>query len=184
VSALGDRDEHHHGAGVHPGIARPGEVKHFRTGALWMAFRSRFRAADSTRCWGRFGAEEFHDSRCSRTQFPCFAFPNRENIPSCRPQPLLVLPVPLLISPEFRAPVPDSGLGNVGLWATAVPMPETALDLDDLQQPWKDQIRSAGKCVDMKPVAESHSMHNPPHHNLRRRVLASDFAHVLAAPVW
>jgi hypothetical protein len=90
----------------------------------------------------------------------------------------------LLIFLEFRAPVSDSGLGNVGLRATAVLMPEAALNLDDFQQPWKDQIRPAGKCVDMEPVAESHSMDNPSHSNLWRRVLTSDFAHVLATPVW
>jgi hypothetical protein len=71
----------------------------------------------------------------------------------------------------------------MGLWTTLVLMPKTAVDLDYSSQPWKHQVRSAGKGLDMQSVAVAHPMHEPPHGHLWRRVLASDTPHILAAPL-
>ena len=86
----------------------------------------------------RICTQESSDSFGQQFRFGGFAFPNRENIPPCRPEFLHVFLVPLLIVSQFRTPVLGSGFGNVGLWATAVLMPKTALNLNNFQQPWKN----------------------------------------------
>lgn len=64
-------------------------------------------------------------------RFGSLAFPNREHVPSQRPECLLVFPVPPLISFQLRTPVFDTGFGNVRVYAAPMLVPKAALNLDD-----------------------------------------------------
>jgi hypothetical protein len=58
-------------------------------------------------------------------------------------------------------------------------MPEAPVNLNDLIQPREDKIRPSWKSMNVKPVAETHPVHESPNSHFGSRILASDAAHVL-----
>jgi hypothetical protein len=91
------------------------------------------------------GAEKLHDPFCDGPRFHSFALPYRKHVPPLRSEAVLIFLIPLLVPCQFRTPVSDSCLGDVGVLAVGVLVPKAALDLDDFQQPWEDQIGPAGE---------------------------------------
>ena len=68
--------------------------------------------------------------------------------------------------------------------ASRMLVPKTPPNFNDLLEPGKHQIGFAWKFLGMKPVAVAHSVNKLAHDQLRRRVFASDSAHVYGTPFW
>jgi hypothetical protein len=63
-----------------------------------------------------------------------FAFPNKQYVPARLLQKPFILPVPLFVPHQFRAPVTAPRLWDVSVDASRVLMPKASSDFDDLRQ--------------------------------------------------
>jgi hypothetical protein len=61
-------------------------------------------------------------------------------------------------------------------------VPEAAMNEDHLLEARQNEVGCARQVATMQAETEAEGMDYPPHHQLRRHVLAADSAHVLAAP--
>ena len=112
------------------------------------------------------------------------AFPDSQDLPSQRSQFLQVLSIPLPVAFQFRNPVGEIRPRDVCNCAAIVVVPIATVYQDDSPASRENQVRTPRQLVVVEPVAEAHSMYEPPHHHLWSRVLGSDSAHVLASVFW
>ena len=112
------------------------------------------------------------------------ALPEREHFPTKRLQLPLVLRIPSLVLRQLRNPIFCASRRDVRIGASRMLVPETPPDFNDLFEPREHQIGFAGKFRGMKPVAVAHSVNKLAHDQLRRRIFASDSAHVCGTPFW
>jgi hypothetical protein len=61
-------------------------------------------------------------------------------------------------------------------------MPEAPVDKHDLSVEWQGDVRSSRKVSPMETKSEAKRMDHAAHRNFRSHILASDAAHVFAAP--
>jgi len=109
------------------------------------------------------------------------AFPHDADLPAEISQLPPVLRIALVVPLEFRLPVRNAGLWNVRVDASGMLAPKAAMDLDNLHQSRKHDIRLSWERGDVKAVAVAHRIDGPAHGHFRRGVVAPDPAHVCRA---
>lgn len=97
---------------------------------------------------------------------------------------MAVVFVALPIALKFGTPVPATGLRDMRVDTSGMLMPKAASDLDDALQTWEYHVGPAWQVHGMEPVTVTHAMNQPPHHQLWRRVLATNTPHVRGAAFW
>ena len=94
------------------------------------------------------------------------ALPNHEDMPALSAQPPGILAVALAVPFEFGEPIIEPGLWAVGEPARSMWVPVAAIDLNDLPQARKDQVRASGESAHMQPVAVAHPVNQPAYGHL------------------
>jgi|SRR5579871_4833947 len=101
-------------------------------------------------------------------------------MPAHTSQPTKSFHVPAPVPCDFWSPVFESGLRHPTEPAF-VPVPEAAVDEDDLTLGTEHEVGSPRKVGLVQPIAVSHAMNEPPDQHLRLRILRAHQTHLLAA---
>lgn len=110
------------------------------------------------------------------------AFPNHQHAPAESLELLNILVIPLLVSAELRNPVIDPRLRNMRIVAASVLVPKAAPNLNNLPEPWKDEVRLSWELRRVQAESVAQCVHQPTYFRLWHHPCASDAAHILAAP--
>lgn len=110
-----------------------------------------------------------------------FAFPDDEYLPAEPAKLSGNPPVSLHICGELSRPELIPGFRCVRVTASAVPVPETAVDKDDRPVSGQHYVGTAGQRLRMQPEAVTQPVQDGPYGALGIRVLPADSGHVPAA---
>jgi hypothetical protein len=110
-----------------------------------------------------------------------FALPDNQNLPAESPQRDLMLAITLPVCFQLRLPKIHTRLRHPVAQAALVPMPEAAVDEDDLPAWPEAQVRAAWQIAAVQPIAISERINQSAHNQLGLGVLAPDAPHALAA---
>jgi hypothetical protein len=111
-------------------------------------------------------------------------FPDNENSPSQRTQPLHRGAVSLDIPLEFGGPELGIVLWRGRTVTPAMPMPKTPMHENNTAQARKYDIRSTWKIAAMKPESEPHRVSLAAHNEFRLRILTAHSRHHAATRLW
>ena len=106
-----------------------------------------------------------------------FAFPDCDDVPGYRFEPLDVECVAFLIMGDLRLPEVHVGFRDGVFGASPVAVPEAAVDEDGGAVLWQDDVGRAGKGADVEPVAVAPAPQLAPYRLFGTGVLRADVRH-------
>lgn len=109
--------------------------------------------------------------------FAELAFPNCNDIPFERFEPLDIQLVSAAVALDFVGPEPDVGLRDGVEPAAFVPVPEASVDENDSAVSCQDDVRCARKGADILAEAEAAAEQFPAYRDFRIRVFRPDVRH-------
>lgn len=112
-----------------------------------------------------------------------FALPDDQNPPAELPKRLLTAAIAGNVPFEFCGPERRSSLGNVGVLASPMPMPEASVDEYRQTVPRKDQIRTTGEIPAVQAETEAEPVSNPTDNKLGSGITSPDFGHDFTSPL-
>ncbi len=129
----------------------------------------------------RMSREEFFKRCLELVPISSFAFPYHAHAPACFFQETDVGTVSFDVPVQFLVPVIHIRVGPIASSAACVPMPEAAVNEDDLALGRKHQIGMSRQLGRVKTIAISERKRRPPYRQFRAGVLRFHRSHGLAS---
>ncbi len=105
------------------------------------------------------------------------AFPNNQHLPPKLPELAPNGNIAFLVCAQLRFPIAPMRFRHRSSATTTVPMPETAIDVDDFPQTAEYKIRRSWKAANVETISESERMSQSANEHLGRRVFRLDGRH-------
>lgn len=108
---------------------------------------------------------------------PQVTFPHDQHVPPLLTEQRLIGSIPVPIAGQLCTPVLFIRLWPFAPGLAVMPMPETAVNEDDLAPPRKHEVRVPWQVFPVQPIPIPQTMHESAHPHLRLRIVAVHPSH-------